>query len=318
MAQEDYVPVVGDDWYERRRDDEEGRFFRSVADQGPKKGIGGATRQGIYCFTAGGKLLAYSNNIDPEKMRNTIKKGLTEWKRLPEFERRPGALAIDDSPASDARYSRRPPTDALILNVYARILDHDTKGQVCAGSCQTLGGDRSSRDHMWLTQADWKSLIPDDPVSGATIPLPDRIANRLARFHLVDNTRGEPAFWQRQDVRSRHLDLVIESVSESAVRMRLQGSVLLATDADVSQADRGFDVQVLGYLRFDRRRQAFDRIDIVAYGNHWGESAFTKGAREAKMPVGVFFELAKNDTPANQVPPQGAREISEYLGSANR
>ena len=80
MAREDYVPVVGDDWYQRRREDAEGRFFRQVADQGPQKGEGGATRQGIYCFTAAGKLLAYSNHSDPKVMRQTIRKGLTEWR----------------------------------------------------------------------------------------------------------------------------------------------------------------------------------------------------------------------------------------------
>jgi hypothetical protein len=318
MAQKEYIAVVGDDWYQRRRDDEEGRFFRSVADQGPRNGLGGTTRQGIYCFTAAGKLLAYSNNIVPEKMRNAVKKGLTEWRRLPESERRPGEVAVDNSPGSDARYSRRPPTDGLILNVYARILDHDDKGKVCAGSCKTVGGDRASRDHMWLTRADWKSLVPDRPVSGVRIPLPESIADRLVRYHLVDNTRGEPPLWQLEDVRSRHLNLVIEHVSDSSMKMQLEGTVLLATDADVTRADRGFDVQLLGCLQFDRRRQTFDRMDIVAYGKHWGDGAFTKGAREGKTPLGIVFELARGDAPADQVPPQGAREIAEYLGRLNR
>src|SRR5262245_31315790 len=189
MAQEDYIPVVGDDWYQRRRDDEEGRFFHLVADQGPKKGEGGATRQGIYCFTAAGKLLAYSNNIDPEKMRNTTKKGLNEWGRLPESQRRPGAVAVDDSPALDARYSR-PPTDGLILNVYTRILDRDAKGDRCVCSCRTVGGDRASRDHMWLTNPEWNARVPSNPIKDETIPLPEAIADRLVRFHLIDNTRG--------------------------------------------------------------------------------------------------------------------------------
>ena len=47
MANEEYIAVAGDDWYQRRRDDAEGQFFRRVADQGPRKGTGGSTRQGI-------------------------------------------------------------------------------------------------------------------------------------------------------------------------------------------------------------------------------------------------------------------------------
>lgn len=318
MAQEDYIPVVGDDWYQRRRDDPEGRFFRSVADQGPKKGQGGTTRQGVYCFTAAGKLLAYSNNIDPEKMRNTIRKGLTAWNSLPDTLRRPGAVSVDDSPTADTHYSRRPPANGIILNVYARILSHDAKGDVCTGTCQTVGGGRSSRDHMWLTHEDWKSLVPANLMKGVSFPLPESIANRLMCFHLVDNTRGEPPHWRPEDVRSRKLNLVIEDVSEGDVRMRLEGEAHLATDAAVNRADRGFDVRLLGYLRYDRQRQGFDRIDILALGEHWGEGTFTKGARPGKSPLGIAFELTHGDAPADQVPPQGARDIAEYLGRVNR
>ena len=56
MAQEQFVPVTADDWYQRRRQDAEGKFFRQVADQGPRKGQGGSTRQGIYVLTADGEL----------------------------------------------------------------------------------------------------------------------------------------------------------------------------------------------------------------------------------------------------------------------
>ena len=35
LAAEDFVPVTADDWYQRRRQDAEGEFFRKVADQGP-------------------------------------------------------------------------------------------------------------------------------------------------------------------------------------------------------------------------------------------------------------------------------------------
>jgi hypothetical protein len=318
MAREDYVSVVGDDWYQRRREDPEGHFFRSVADQGPKKGEGGATRQGIYCFTSNGKLLAYSNNPDPPQMRAVIRKGLTEWSNLPESERRPGIVHFEDSPATDSHYSRRPPPHSLILNVHARILDQNSTGEFCTGNCSTKGGDRASRDHMWLTQKEWKSLVPEPPNKGDSFSLPDTVADRLVRFHLVDNTRGEPPFWRAEDIRSQKLNLVIEDVSASLVRLRLEGTVVLTTAAAVSQADRGFDARLLGYIEYDRRKQAFKRLDIVAVGEHWGEGPFTKGARPGKMLLGIAFELSSGDAPADQVPPQGAREIGEYLGRVNR
>src|SRR5690348_3627197 len=137
MAGEDYVPVAGDDWYQRRRDDPEGRFFRRVADQGPRKGEGGSTRQGIYCLTAGARLLYYKNaGQSPEEMRKALRWGLEAWNRLPEAERKPGALLVSDLGKVDPRYSRKPPPGGLILNVYARILDRDAKGELCHGTCK--------------------------------------------------------------------------------------------------------------------------------------------------------------------------------------
>jgi hypothetical protein len=315
MAQEDYVPVVGDDWYQRRRDDPEGKFFRQVADQGPRKGEGGATRQGIYCLTASGKLLAFGNNSDPTVMREMIRKGLNEWSRLPEEQRRPGAVQLEKRPTSDSRYSRSAPEGGLILNVYTRILDHDGKGEVCKGTCQTTGGDRAARDHMWLTRSEWESLIPANPIKGNSFPLPKSIADRLARFHLVDNTRGEPPSWELEEVRKRKLDVIIENVTDVNVLLRLEGKVLLATKADLNSAERGFDARLLGYLRFNRRQQKFDRFDMLVIGEHWGQGHFTEGARPGRSPLGIVFELAQGDAPGDQVPPQGARDIDQYFAA---
>src|SRR5688572_31580443 len=110
MATEDYVPVAADDWYQRRRDDAEGKFFRDVADQGPRKGQGGSTRQGIYCFTADGELLVYKNaGQNPDVMRDVLRDGLARWRKLPDARRKPGGVKIEDAGAADARYVRTLP-----------------------------------------------------------------------------------------------------------------------------------------------------------------------------------------------------------------
>src|SRR5262249_54695252 len=152
MATDDYVPVAADDWYQRRREDAEGQFFRSVADQGPRKGEGGATRQGIYCFTADGQLLAYKNaGQNPDVMRDTLRQGLREWQRLPEQRRKPGAVTVADPGTLDPQYARTPPPGGLIVNVYTRILDHE-QGDLCRGTCSVRGGEAAARDHLWMTE----------------------------------------------------------------------------------------------------------------------------------------------------------------------
>src|SRR5947209_3459675 len=190
MATKNYIAVAGDDWYQRRREDAEGAFFRKVADQGPRKGEGGATRQGIYCLTPDGKLLAYRNaGQAPDVMREVLRQGLHEWQKLPDERRKPGAVAVGDPGPLDPVYARTPPPGGLIVTVFTRILDRTPTG-FTKGTCRTLGGDQAARDHLWLTEAEWKSLIPADPKPGDRSPLPPKIAERILRFHLVDSTRG--------------------------------------------------------------------------------------------------------------------------------
>jgi hypothetical protein len=314
MATEDYVPVAADDWYQRRRDDAEGKFFRGVADQGPRKGEGGSTRQGIYCFTADGRLLTYKNaGNHPDVMRDTLEFGLRQWRKLPEERRKPGAVEIPDAGKLDARFARTLPPGGLIVNVYTRILDHE-QDAFCRGTCPTQGGDAAARDHLWLTEAEWKALVPADPKPGDQVPLPAAVAERILRFHLTDNTRGEPPMWRRDEVRRHVLTLTVEEATPAAVRLRLDGTALLATRADAETADRGFDVRLLGYIGYDRAKKAIDRFDVVAVGDHWGAGQHTRRARAGWMPLGVAFELANGKSAGDLVPPQAAREIDAYFG----
>jgi hypothetical protein len=92
----------------------------------------------------------------------------------------------------------------------------------------------------------------------------------------------------------------------------LEGSALLSTDADPARAARGFDVNLLGHLIFDRKTGAFVRFDVVALGEHWGEGPYTRKARPGRSPLGVAIELAPAD--GTVVPPQFARELAAYLG----
>src|SRR5262245_23879956 len=118
LATDKFVPVSADDWYQRRRSDAEGEFFRKVADQGPRKGKGGSTRQGIYCFTASGKLLAYKNAQDAKVMLETVRQALKRFEALPEVERKAGAVKVPDHGKVDARYARTPPEGGHILRAY--------------------------------------------------------------------------------------------------------------------------------------------------------------------------------------------------------
>jgi len=56
-------------------------------------------------------------------------------------------------------------------------------------------------DYAWFDPTEAASLIPSDQVPGATANADPAMAWRLARFHLRDFVRGEPAPWPAEAVR---------------------------------------------------------------------------------------------------------------------
>ena len=130
---------------------------------------------------------------------------------------------------------------------------------------------------------------------------------------VVANTRGEPELWRPQDVRAKRMTLVVTSATADAVELKLDGEALLATDADPAKAARGYEVRLLGALRYRPGKGAFDKFDVTAVGTHWGEHHDTAPARPGKSLLGQSFELV-GDRPSDRVPPQGIRDRDAYLG----
>ena len=311
IVNKNFVPVAMDDWFQRRRQDAEGDFFRKVADQGPRKGQGGGTRQGIYAFTADGKLLQYRNSQDPEVMRAFLLSALKSWGSLSQADRNAAKVAVPELKKIDPRYVPTLTKDTLIVNVHARILEKENDF-FCHGTCKFPGGQRASHDHMWIRESEWQTLLPKDPKVGQEIEIPANLIYRLARFHLIDNTRGEPPMWARNEVRKASLKLFVSDITKEEVRLKLTGAILLATDADEKNAKRGYDASMLGEICYEPSKRKIIKFNAVVLGEHWGEGTYTGGSRPGRAPFGIAFELADPAKPADRVPPQAIRESAGY------
>src|SRR5690606_18289750 len=302
-----FIPAVGDDWYRRRQNDLVGEFFRSVANQGPRKGEGGSTRQGLYILTSSGKLLAFRNSSDPKSVAALIERGLAEWAAL-EAEERKAKPFEEKRPDLDERYARTPPEGGLIIEVRARELDLLEDGAFCKAQDRPTRQDLPSIDHLWLTQDEWRSLVPAKLEAGVELPVPEAIARRIARFHLVDNTRGEPNMWTREEIRALDMKLRVGEVSDAKATLVLEGKAHLET----RDGARGFEPQLRGTIELDRERNEIRRFDAVAVGLHWGAGTYTGGARPGRTPLGIAFRIAPPDDPATTIPPQAARATGGY------
>ena len=211
----------------------------------------------------------------------------------------------------DARFAPTLPKNALIVNVHTRILDR-TDDFFCHGTCKFPGGQRASHDHLWIRADEWQAITPGDARKGQEIAIPMKLMHRLARYHLVDNTRGEPPLWARREVHKLEMKLVVEEVTAREVRLKLTGAALLATEAEVKSAKRGYDVSLHGEIRYSSADRKITKFNVVAFGEHWGQGTYTGGARPGRTPLGVAFELADPSRAADRVPPQAIREGGDY------
>jgi hypothetical protein len=295
------------------------QFWNKLAKQGVYLG----NNIGIMC-TADGKWLGDKD----------ISKALSAWRKLPASERRPGAVQIEDRGPFDPARGVEPPPGGLILRGFLRDLKHDSKGQLYAPRKRSeimSGGTRyqimeePNRDYLWLTAAEWKSLVPEDPKKGDRFALPSTIQERFLRFHLVDGTKGLSGPWQAEHIRTAEITLVVTEVSPALVRLRLEGIAVMMNKPDRTQAEGTADVRLLGYLDYDKKASKFSRFDILALGpfRTSRKEEGVQGRKDVRVTLGFAFELVPGDASTHFVPPRGtrletgsSRSLDEYFRGA--
>jgi len=301
LITERFVAYAGDQWYLHRQKDGVGAYFWKVAQQGHNARLPeDSTRQGVYAANPDGTLLA-SDHFRPQAAAflAMLNRSLS---RAKELGREPAVISGVDVP--DLRYTRVPPADGLILNAFTRIPSESTRSSWTPN--QAVG-----RDHVWLSREEAAALKPASWKVGTRMPVPAAVAERLARFHLVDNVRGEPPMWNRDQI--RELDLSLRVVDPAAGLLTLSGKARMETQ----DGKRGYEARLQGNLVVNRQTDRISRMDLLTWGEAWGEGPYTRGAPTGRFPLLVAFSLA-GDKPADRVPPQGSREVQAYFGTGTR
>ena len=279
----DFIPVALDQAYQRRQKDAEGEFYRKIAGQGPRATPGfRGTTQGFYVVDAAGKLLLYNNNRDPEKVHRLLRQKRAEFQKPAQPQ-----LLADGEP--DARYNPAPPQGGLVVRVRAKVLDGY---QPTDDRWRKIFQTAVSRDNLWISHKEHQAL--------AAGQVPKTLQQRIARFHLVDNTRGEPPMWRESEIRS--LEMTLKNG-------QLQGRVQLRTDS----GDRGYEAELLGEVKTENGKVT--AFQLIAKGKFWGEGPYTRRAPAGKFPLAVSFVLADGSDIADAIPPQGSRgRLPGYIG----
>jgi hypothetical protein len=272
------VAVAIDQWYTRRQKDAEGDYYRKIASQSPQNDFS-STTQGLFLATADGKLLGFTNHRSPERLKEVLRKGLAAFQ--------PSEAAALENPKPDRNYVAEPPKGGLVATVTAKVLG----GYEAPADAETRAfQDSLGRDVLWVRKDEQDEL--------ARGGVPASLKLRIARFNMMDFTRGEPAFWEPSEVKK--VEIVLKDGD-------LTGSL------HVEAADRGFKADLRG--RVESKDGRVTRFDLVACGEAWGHSGCTGAAApKGKFRLAVAHRLAAGDDAADRVMPQGAKAwLPDYL-----
>lgn len=307
---ERFVPLALDVWYEQRRDDAAGELFRKLVAQRPGMTPERST-QGFYAFTADGTLLEGWNHRGLDRLRQHVARALDEFdadaaKGAAEQAR--ASAAADDVPstpppqstqppaAADPRFDRTLPAGAAIVAVHTRVVAADWPPP--ADDHQRRMQQATGFDHLWILRDEL------DELRAGRFPRP--LARRIARFHCVDDTRGEPPHWEPGEVALSRIDLARDAAEPAA--WSLDGEVSLRS----ADGARRFDARAGGAITFDDVGR-LERFDLALRGLFEGEGQYTRGAPPGPFTLAIVLTLA-GPGEHRKVPPQGARWLDDYLG----
>lgn len=268
----DFIPLAIDQWYERRQQDSCGEFYRKIMKQGSRNDFN-STTQGKYAVAPDGTLLGETNHRAPERLLAMLASALEKYE----------PKKTDAVPAEtvDEVYARVLPENGLVVRVHTKILGGYSEPE---NEWQEIFQNSVARDNLWVRAEEAKDLVKGG--------FPKSLAARIAKFNLIDNTRGEPPMWNRNEIRKLEVNLTAGTV---------RGEFHLETD----DQSRGFEGEFFGHVESEDGK--LTRFDLVAKGNFWGEGRYTGGAPEGKFPIAMAFCLANGTDAADNVAPQGTK-----------
>lgn len=307
-----FVPLALDVWYEERREDAAGELYRKIVLQRDGATLD-KTTQGFYAFAPDGALLQGWNHRGVDRMKQQLDRALDAWKERRGKKEKAGepkgdaeAKGDEAQGAVDRRFERALPEGSRVVAVRARITDAKwpeiERGDPLHEQWQEIVRTATSLDHLWVDRDELAAL--------AAGTFPRTLAWRIARFHCIDNTRGEPPSWEPEHVKKCEATLSRNGKEPKEGKpdsFSVDGAFTLAT----SDGALAYDARMGGIV--ETKDGTIERLDLAIRGDFTGHGEFTQGAPPGTFTLAIVLSLADEGDHA-EVPPQGARWLDDYLG----
>lgn len=288
----DFIPFAGNtnELQVSKIDSPEKQWFLKSAIQLHPGAAKGVTAQGFYVFGPDGQAHAFSmHSRQKAEFLKLLDSGLANYRSRP--------IGKVDLPAQlPKQWSLAKPSGTFVVRSISRVTPFP---EGAPEKNRSIG-----RDHLWILPEDTKALLAKLETSFA---MPDAMARRLARFHLVDNVRGEPTRWRYNDIKVLELTMTRQNQEE----IHFGGLFKMANKEGHSGSEKGIAGEIEGIIRLNARGKLIS-YEAFASGLAWGDHANTNGAPTGKYPIKIAFRSVDDDI-ARSVPPQQSYFWAEYL-----
>jgi hypothetical protein len=231
-----------------------------------------------------------NNPFAPKRLRAVLE----QFRQLPPAKR---TATIEELPSVwKGKAEPNPPAEGLILKQYRRGFHRDAEG--------TMHRRELHHDSLWMTKAEWQSLVPEQPRVGDSFTIPPFLLTRIGRHHAqIVN----PSTSLRISATPKPgLTLTVEEASPELVRLRLHGSFQVTE----YQPEPGgelingiMDYQVCGCVHYDVKKKSFSRFEMAALGDVTNIRKDAVPPKGRTMMAGLLFELSPGVTPFERTPP---------------
>lgn len=294
-----FIPLALDTYF--RGDSQEMEFCKQV----------GAGGNHVAVCTAGGIRLGGKGSL--RLRERELSKIVEEFAALPEAGRKP---ALPDRTAANPpkRPVPGPPEEGLILRGYCAYLRRDGEGKLIRSKeyYYRQNPDRwpveTQSDLLWLTESEWKALVPPAPRVGEKIEVSAPVQQRFYGTIGIDYMEGSV---NSVAPREMSMTLTVKEVSKEGLLLSLEGAAKMGRPVDESTATRpstrGCEVRVVGLLEVDPVRGTIRRFDAAGVGKAWGNKMeyIRREIRLDENPwtYGIAVELVTGRRPMDIIPP---------------
>ena len=295
----EFVPAADDAGSLKRGHGLDSALFHRIAEQGHFAGrvVPTDSRQGVYAVTAAGRLLDSINTTDPRRLQVMLATALARWQALSDEERR----AQSEPSVTTSATNRTATTEGRVLRVHSRDLPRDAAADGAIRDGREAG-TVGNQDHVWLSVDDIRSFLPESP--GTRRRVSRSLVARIARFHLVDNVRGQSLPFDAAAIEHAELWSTLTAGDDRTATLRLEGRARatergvwpVRDEFDLHQPlpqERGYDLTLLGHAELAITDGRFSAFELVAAGTRWGGTQYNCRADDlGPAPFGVVLVLA--------------------------